>query len=233
MGKFIESIIDWDKFDASSQISKRMDGVTKEHIEAEVDLWEQQLSLLTPLNFQAIKEEINDWDIGIPVSASINMQSLASIYAKLVAYKHRISYLIAEAKAWDNTCESAIDYIKDLAQGAYSGTAADKKSNAMHIVQPFVHLLAQTSRVLNYLEKIHSSVMFCAQQLDLLLKERQSQAKLNYKFGLTGEEGLTAPTEEQSMFPSQEDEEVFPSKEDGELFTEIKKPIKTPKIMTR
>lgn len=190
MKTIIDSIIDWDKFDASSQISERMRGVTKEHIEIEVDLWERQLAILSPLNFDKIKKEIDAWDIGIPRS-SFDFNVLSITYASLVGYKHRISQLMSEAKTWDNTCESAIDYILDLSQGAFTGTAAEKKANASHIVQPFVHLKNQTNRVLNYLDKIHSSIMFCAQQLDLLLKERQSQAKLNYKFSAVGEEQLS------------------------------------------
>lgn len=205
MKEIIESIVDWNKFDASSQLSQRMGGVTKENIESEVDLWEQQLSLLPTLNYEQIKKEIDGWDIGIPIGNSLNFFNLSSTYASLVGYKHRISQLISDAKAWDSTCESAIDYIMDLSQGAFTGTAVEKKANASHIVQPFVHLKNQTGRLLNYLDKMHSSIMFCAQQLDLLLKERQSQAKLNYKFSHSGEEQLAISSSAGEIIEDEDD----------------------------
>lgn len=208
MSEFIESIIDWDKFDATSNVSQRISGVTKEAIELEVEIWNKQLKFLSPLNIQDIKEEINEWDISIPTS--LDFESIAASYSKLVSYKTRISKLLADAKAWRDTCETAINYLEDLAPGAFTGTGPDKKANAAHIIQPFVHLKTQSARLENYLDKMHGSIMFCAQQLDLLIKEKQSRAKFNYKLSHQGE-GIIST----SPSPS----EVL--EEDGEVFTQI------------
>jgi hypothetical protein len=190
MDNFIDSLIDWQKFDATTNVSLRTNGVTKQHVEEEVKLWQKQIELLEPLDYKKIKQEISNWDISIPSLS--NFDTIASKYTLLVAYKLRISQLLAEAKSWTETCDSAIKFIEDLAQGAFNGTGVDKKSNAKHVVQPFVHLKTETYRLENYLDKIHSSVIFCAQQLDLLIKEKQSRAKLNLKLSHEGEEQLAS-----------------------------------------
>ena len=187
MSEFLDNIIDWSKFDASYKISERMGGVSKHLLEAEINLWEQQLSILEPLDYKKIRKEIDLWKIEIPKRESLNFDNIAETYSDLVSYKHRISQLIAEAKVWDDTCKSAIDYITDLAPGAFTGTGPDKKSNSVYMAQPFIHLKVQTSRILNFLSQYNSSIEFAAKQLDLLLKERQSQAKLNHKFAHSGE----------------------------------------------
>jgi hypothetical protein len=194
---FIEQLIDWEKFDASSQISRRTNGVTKEHIELEVKLWEQQLSLLNPLDYDKVMKEIDGWDISVPSTHALTQENIAATYARLVAYKLRISKLWSDARAWRETCETAAKYIEEISQGAFTGTGVEKKANAAHVVQPFIHLKVQTSRLENYLEKIHSSITFCAQQLDLLLKERQSRAKLNHRLGMEGEYSTPEPSEVQ------------------------------------
>jgi len=185
MSEFIDTIVDWKKFDASSGISQRISGVTKEALEIEVEIWNRQLKFLTPLDINSIKSEINDWDISVPIS--LDFESIAASYSRLVNYKTRISKLLADARAWRDTCESAIEYLEDLAPGAFTGTGPDKKSNAAHVIQPFVHLKVQSFRLENYLDKMHGSIMFCAQQLDLLIKEKQSRAKFDYKLSHQGE----------------------------------------------
>ena len=212
MSDFIDQIIDWGAFDASTNISKRTGGVTKESIEFEVSLWEKQLKLLTPLNFDKIKKEINDWKIEVPSYDALTYENIAITYARLVSYKLRAATLLAEARSWRETCETASKFIEELSQGAYTGTAVEKKANAMHIIQPFVHLKVQTARLENYLDKIHGSVIFCATQLDLLIKERQSRAKFNHKLGHDGEELLAS---------SDNAPEVI--EENGEIWTPIKK----------
>jgi hypothetical protein len=188
MDNFIDSIIDWSKFDAVTNVSLRTGGVTKELIEEEVKLWQKQIELLEPLDYKKIKEEVGSWDISIPNLS--NFDTISATYSLLVSYKVRISQLLADVKCWTETCDSAIKFIEDLAPGAYTGTAPDKKSNAKHIVQPFVHLKSSAYRLENYLDKMHSSILFCAQQLDLLIKEKQSRAKLNLKLSHEGEEFL-------------------------------------------
>jgi len=126
----------------------------------------------------------------------------------------RVSKLWADAKAWREVCETAVKYIEELSQGAFTGTAVEKKANASHIVQPFVHLRVQTSRIENYLDKIHSSITFCAQQLDLLLKERQSRAKLNFRLGMEGEQILTETSQEELV------------EENGEVWKPVRKNYK-------
>jgi hypothetical protein len=190
MENFIESIIDWSKFDASVNVSLRTGGVTKEYVEEEVKLWQKQIELLEPLDFKKIKQEVGEWDISIPNLT--NFETIASKYTLLVSYKVRISQLLAESRSWTETCDAAIKFIEDLAPGAFTGTAPDKKSNAKHIVQPFVHLRTDACRLENYLDKMHSSIIFCAQQLDLLIKEKQSRAKLNLKLSHEGEMQLAS-----------------------------------------
>ena len=196
----------WSEFDATSNLNQRINGVTKDLILDEVKLWEEQLKMLRPVDYQSIKTEIDEWIIEIP-RKNLNYDNISMTYARLVSYKHRTSQLMALVKSWDDTCEAAIDFLKDLCHSAFTGTAADKKSNATYVIQPFVHLKNQTARVLNYLDKMDRSVVFCSQQLDLLLKERQSQSKLNYKLGHSGENSLT-----ESAMPK----EVI--EEDGDVF---------------
>lgn len=189
MQDLIEGIINWDKFEASSTMSTRLGGITKELLEVEVELWEKQLQMLEPLDSVAIKKEIAAWDFSIP-KKGLNFDLVAATYARVVGYKTRVGFLLSDAMDWNETCDSAIDYIKDIAQGAFPGTAVDKKANAMHVCQPFIHLRNQTKSLVNYLEKVNGSVNFTATHLDLLLKERQSQNKLNFRLGHEGETAL-------------------------------------------
>jgi hypothetical protein len=185
--EFIDQLINWEKFDAFANASERMNGVTNDIVLLEVELWQKQLELLTPLDHKMIRAEIDSWDIGIPSQDELNFKNVAQTYSKLVNYKIRISAWLSDAKAWKDVCDSAVRYIEELAMGAFSGSVAEKKSNALLVVQPFVHLKVETSRLENYLDKLHSTIVFSAQQLDLLLKERQSRAKLNLKLHNAGD----------------------------------------------
>jgi hypothetical protein len=207
MQEFIDSIIDWEKFDATTNISKRLNGVTKEHLEMEVSIWNKQLQMLETLNYEEVKKEIMAWEIAMP--SSLSEESLYSTYSRLINYKTRLGYLMALARAWKETCESAIKYIEDLAPGAFTGTGPDKKANAMHVIQPFVHLRNQTARTDNFLIQMHNSVLFCANQIDLVIKERQSRAKLNYKLGHAGEDFISSGALEQQEINIEEDGEIF------------------------
>jgi hypothetical protein len=190
---FIESLIDWSKFDANYKIAERTNGVTKELIELEVDLWQRQLELLPILNYDKIFDEVSKWDISIP--GDFSFESVAKAYARNSKYKLRVCNLLAQAQTWTETCESACKYLEELALGAYTGTANDKKSNAKLIIKPFIHLKIQTSRIENYLEKIHSSIIFNANQLDLIIKEKQSKAKLNHRLIADGESSYFSSNE--------------------------------------
>ncbi len=183
----IENFIDWDYFEATSNASKRINGVTKEAVLQEVELWEKQIQILESLDYKKICQEIDTWQIEVPSVASLTFENIAATYSRLVSYKLRISYWLSIAKTWRDTADTACKYLEDLAPGAYTGTAVDKKANAMYIIQPFVHLRVQASRIENYLDKMHSVILFCATQLDLLIKEKQSQAKLNLKLANEGE----------------------------------------------
>ena len=194
--EFIENIIDWKKFDAVSNIDQRLGGVSQESIKIEVGLWQKQIELLTPLDYKLIKKEINAWEIEIP--QSLSYYDIASTYSRLVAYKLRVGDLLAESKSWTETCETAIKFLSEYSQSAFSGTGADKKSNANSVVQPFVHLKVQAERLENYLTQMHQSIIFCADQLDLLLKERQSRAKVNMKLGHDGESEFLDSKEEET-----------------------------------
>lgn len=185
MSDFIESIIDWEKFDATVDLSIRTKTVTKELIEQEVELWQKHLTLLNPLDVKKVKSEVNSWDISAPNVH--NFDEVAATYSKLMSYKIRISQLLSDVNDWTNTCDDAIKHLEDLAPGAYSGTAADKKSSAKNIVLPFVHLRNKTYSLQNFLDKMHSSILFCAQQLDYLIKEKQSRAKMNLKLSHEGD----------------------------------------------
>ena len=211
MDNNIDKFIDWDKFEASSDASKRMQGVNKDILSQEVELWEKQLKILEPLDYNSISKEINSWDISIPDIT--NFENIAVAYSKLVNYKLRVSILLSNAKAWRDTAADACKYIEELAQGAFTGTGADKKSNALHVIQPFIHLKVQASRIENYLDKIHSSILFCATQLDLLIKEKQSRAKLNSKLGLEGE----------YLMSQSSDTKYIEEDENGELWTTVSK----------
>lgn len=213
MANNIEKFIDWDKFEATSEISKRTNGVTKGVVEQEVELWEKQLQILEPLDYQKIFKETESWDISIPHFDSLTFENIASTYSKLVNYKLRASVLLAASKTWRETAETACKYLEELSQGAFTGTGADKKSNAMHVIQPFVHLKIQASRIENYLNTIHSSILFCATQLDLLIKEKQSRAKFNSKLALEGEYILS----------NSSDAKIVEEDENGETWTTIQK----------
>jgi hypothetical protein len=165
---------------------------------------------MSPIDSKKIKAEIGQWDISIPNLS--NFDVVASTYTRLVAYKVRVSQLMSEVNAWTDTCENAIKYIEDLASGAYTGTAADKKSCAKHVVQPFVHLRNETSKLENYLDKMHSCILFCAQQLDLLIKEKQSRAKMNHKLAHDGEIALSNHASDYASDHASEE------KPDGEVF---------------
>ena len=119
---------------------------------------------------------------------------------------------MAISKARKETCENAIKYLEDLAPGAFPGTGDVKKAQAAMVKQPFVHLKNQVSRADNFITQIHNSVIFCANQIDLVIKERQSRAKFNYKLGHSGEE----------LFSSQGREEEVNIEEDGEIFQPVK-----------
>lgn len=210
MEEFIEQMIDWEKFDASSGITERLNGVSKSTIEQEVILWEKQLGFLTPLDYKAIRSDIDKWDISVPSGDSLTFENIASTYARLVSYKLNISKYWADARAWRETCETACKFLEELAPGAFTGTGPDKKAHAMHVIQPFVHLKVEASRLENYLDKIHSSIVFCSVQLDLMIKERQSRAKFNHRLAHEGEAGLISE--------SNPEEDI-----DEEGFREIKK----------
>lgn len=212
---FIDKFLDWEKFDATSQISKRINGVTKEAVIDEVTIWEKTIKTMIPLDYQEIHKEISSWDISVPSAHALTYENIAATYARLVSYKLRVSNLLSAAKAWRDTAETGMKYVEELAQGAFTGTAVEKKANAAYVVQPFVHLKVHASRLENYLEKIHSSIMFCAQQIDLLIKEKQSIAKLNFKLGQEGELVISNQTS------YNEEEEVI--EEDGEIWTPIQK----------
>lgn len=177
----IEGLIDWDKFDATHNFSDRINGVTKEVIEVETEIWNKQIELLSPLDYDAIRKEIYQWDFTVPDVDSVSFDVIASLYSRLINYKIRIAFLLSEAKTWEETCESACKYLTELSQGAFPGTGPVKKSNALHVIQPFIHLLSSVSRVSNFLFEINSAISFSASQINSLLIERQSRAKLNHK----------------------------------------------------
>jgi hypothetical protein len=181
--------------------------------------------MLSILDYPKIVKEIDSWIIEIPDVNALTLQNIAACYSRLVAYKLRVSSLLAEAKSWKETADTACKYLEDLSQGAFTGTGVEKKANAMNVIQPFVHLKVQASRIENYLDKIHSSILFCATQLDLLIKEKQSRAKLNNRLAHEGEfyssdSQYSQDSNENNSFYKEEQEE------DGETWTTVKKAYK-------
>lgn len=188
MNKTIEGLIDWDKFEASSDLSNKLGGMTPEHLEKEIEIFESLFKLLEPIDFKKVKKEIADWKIEIPNRHSLTFENIAKSYSDLSNYRYRISQLVAEATAWDRTCKDAVDTIKKIALPVFTaGTDKVKEANAALIAAPFVHLKTQTEKVYNYLIQIQASIDTNLKSLDLILKERQSQSKLNHRLGHIGE----------------------------------------------
>lgn len=202
--KLIESFTDWSKFDANYEIYERTGGVTKEHIEMEVDLFDKQLKLLKPLNYNEIFSEIQSWDLSLP--KVFNSNELSKVYSRNAQYKLRVSYLLAQAKDWCEICETACKYLEELSLGAFTGTANDKKSSSKLIIKPFVHLKLHTSRIENLLKEINNCITFNTDRINAIVIQKQSEAKLNYKLIQDGEYISNSVYEDDSV---EDDEDIF------------------------
>jgi len=183
------SIDNWHKMDFKSQVSKRLNGITKESFQEDVEIWQMQLQTLPTYNEEKLREEISKWDWAFPSHDDFRFESLYETYSLQVSYRTRLVEIIGQVNAHAEMFTQAHKALEKAAFKVFSksgGSVDDKKADAAHAVAPFLWGAANSKRFLSYLTEVLEAIEFSAMQLARLLREREALGKINSSYEREG-----------------------------------------------
>jgi len=180
------NFFDFNKDSFSADIVNRLKGITEEGFAREVELWQNEINELPLFNEKKIREELADWDLSIPVKEDFNFDNLLLAYHRQVEYRTRITQIYSIVYAHNELLNNAYKSLKEMAVRLTPGPKHDKDAIATFTVQPFLVASTIAKRCMTFLESVQKNIEFSATQLDRLMRERQSLARINQQYNSEG-----------------------------------------------
>ena len=181
--------VPWTDPNFAQDIAARIKGITVESFAKEVDLWQQNISVLPHYDEFKIREEVRSWDIGIPGKDEFNFETHAMFYSLQVQYRNRLTEIISVVNAHHEMLSQASKALSAMATKLATGTAVEKQGIGAFTVHPFTIAQTNCKRLLSYLEAVMKNIEFASYQMDRLLKEHQALSRINMNFH---NEGMSA-----------------------------------------
>jgi len=180
----------WTDPNFAQMITQRAKGVTEEGFTQEVQLYQDALNMLPQYNEYEIRKEISYWEFNIPDKNDFDISSHAASYSMQIQYKTRLSEIYSVVFAHYEFLSSAQKNLKEMAVKIASGSNKhDKDGIASFTVSPFSIAASHAKRLLSYLDSVTKNIDFAASQMDRLMREHQSLARINQNFH---NEGMSA-----------------------------------------
>lgn len=180
-------------------IGERLGSLNGATFMQEVKVWQNFLISLPELRANEIREEMYEWNLSIPSKNNFDFNDLVSTYYDLTNYKNRLSYFISDTMSVYETAIEAHKSLKDIAMKLFNGKQSDQKAEATFVTQPFLMTALRAKTLLNFLTEYKSAIDFAANNLNRLMIERQSQAKMNYRAASEGASIYAAKDEEDNI----------------------------------
>ena len=181
--------VPWTDPNFAQDIAARIKGITVESFAKEVDLWQQNLSVLPHYDELKIRQEVRAWDISIPSNDEFNFETHAMFYSLQVQYRNRLTEIVSVVNAHHEMLSQASKALSAMATKLATGTAVEKQGIGAFTVHPFTVAQTNSKRLLTYLEAVMKNIEFAAYQMDRLLKEHQALSRINMNFH---NEGMSA-----------------------------------------
>jgi hypothetical protein len=169
----------WDITDLDYEISERFKGPTMDSYRRDYQDYVRAIKSLPAYDPIAIREEIANWDLSVPSSDEFHYDVIKETYSRMVAYRNRLTYLHDLVNPHYELINDAVKNLKALAFKLTTGTLRDKESTATNLVLPLAKALPEIVRLKTNLEAVSRNIEFATLQMDRLMKERQSLAKIN------------------------------------------------------
>lgn len=182
--------VSWQDPNFSKDLVSRLKGVTEESFSKEVQIWQNAISLLPHYDEIEIRNEVRQWDISIPTKDDYEFESFSAAYALQVQYRNRLTEIMSVIFGHYEMISQAHKNLREMAIKLSTGTAKDKEANAAFTVHPFVIPMANSKRLLTYLEQYLKNIEFAASQMDRILREHQALSRINQSFNNEGMSNL-------------------------------------------
>jgi len=182
--------VSWQDPNFSKDLVSRLKGVTEESFSKEVQIWQDAISLLPHYDEIEIRNEVREWDISIPTKDDYEFESFSAAYALQVQYRNRLTEIMSVIFGHYEMISQAHKNLREMAIKLSTGTAKDKEANAAFTVHPFVIPMANSKRLLTYLEQYLKNIEFAASQMDRILREHQALSRINQSFNNEGMSNL-------------------------------------------
>ena len=182
--------VSWQDPNFSKDLVSRLKGVTEDSFAKEVQIWQDAISLLPHYDEIEIRNEVREWDISIPTKDDYEFESFSAAYALQVQYRNRLTEIMSVIFGHYEMISQAHKNLREMAIKLSTGTAKDKEANAAFTVHPFVIPMANSKRLLTYLEQYLKNIEFAASQMDRILREHQALSRINQSFNNEGMSNL-------------------------------------------
>lgn len=172
--------VDWDDPNLSTEMTKRLKGVTEEDYDNEVKMWQDVLRSLPHYDEFAIRKEILHWQIGIPDKDDFNFETHATFYSLQCQYRVRLQEIMAVVNSHHEMLSQATKVLKEISvKLAHGTTKYDKDALAALSVAKFSMATSNARRLLTYLEAVLKNIEFAAYQMDRMMKDYQFMSRIN------------------------------------------------------
>jgi hypothetical protein len=179
--------IDWSSPDFTQEIVNRTKGVTEEGFAKEVELWRQSIESLPAYDEIEIRKELRSWHIGIPSKDDFDFQTYALHYSLQIQYRNRLTEIHSVVYAHYEMISQGQKTLKEMAVKLAAGNNKyDKDAVSAYTVHQFTVAMTHAKKLLIYLEAMLKNIDFAATQMDRMLREHQTLAKINQNFNNEG-----------------------------------------------
>lgn len=166
----------------AEKIAEKVSGVTLKGFTKEVKLWQDSLNSLPQYDEIEIRKEIATWNISIPKKDDFDWENYSLFYALQVNYRNRLTEILNVVYAHNEMLMQAHKNLKEISANLAKGTAVDKSAIASYTVHPFQVASSHTKRLLTYLEHVLKNIDFAAQQMERMMRDKQTLSRINSNF---------------------------------------------------
>jgi hypothetical protein len=165
-----------------SQIKKRKSNLNNDNFDLDVKLFEDQLLLCERPSEHEIYQEVGSWNFATPTKECFDRAEIVKVYARLNAYRHRLSELLSQCSRYQKIASTAFKSLKETAHCLYTGTASERNANAGYRVRPFEIEALYAEGILVYLTETSRALDSMFINLSANLKHIDNLMRVNHSY---------------------------------------------------
>lgn len=198
--------------DQMEEALQSLDHLSVKAFKEQCRYWNREFEALEPFDAAAFRHEMGQIDASIPSDEIYDFDALAEAYARITAYRVRLSHMYSIAVAHMETYKLAQNNLGEMAMALTESKVKDtlKKAQSALITASLTRKIGAANSVVKTIINWQETIQVASYSLSNLLKERENMTRINQNYlnrGNANSYGKTGIPSARGLHLSRPDEE--------------------------